>query len=378
MDLITQQNTLRGLSEEQLRQTLSAGNTPPFLVLGEINRRTEMRKAYEGERARRGFSSTVFEELTGGQQPPDPTMSGMRMPQTGQQPPSALSTMADGGLVMAYAEGGLVRDPFKDTSTRTSSSRPGISRPSSGSGGLADLIARYEENLSEIDSRKNDAIWLAVAAAGANMMSGKSSNFLTNVGGAVDTGIGAYRAFTDDIDADEQAGLDALLRLQTTAGDIDYRERAFAADEQYRRQQLDMDRRRLFEDPASVKEHKYFMSLDPEQQAEYLRLNPGASASTDYAEIARRQNAFKGVYDDAVKAAKEAAKIDILSAAGDVEAQAALIQQIEAQALQKALADFKVLYPEYAEWAQVYGETLASSGTVAPGASLVDPLGIGL
>lgn len=63
------ESQLRSLSDEQLGNELQqpSGTAPPYLVLTELQRRKDMRKAYEGERARYEQSQpTVAEELARG------------------------------------------------------------------------------------------------------------------------------------------------------------------------------------------------------------------------------------------------------------------------------------------------------------------------
>src|SRR5262245_38588750 len=138
MNLVQQQNDLKNFSDQQLQQIMQAGDgsVPPFLVLGEMDRRARMRQEYGGGGQPGG--RTVADDVMGGlpalnkpsvmpqagmMGPPQPQMSpmgpdvgNMGGPQAPDQPqqPTPPVMPSDGGLndlePQGYAGGGLVED----------------------------------------------------------------------------------------------------------------------------------------------------------------------------------------------------------------------------------------------------------------------------
>lgn len=191
MNLIEQQNILRGLADDALKNEMG-GNVPPYLVLAEVNRRKSARERYEAANAKyRANQPTVAEELMG--QMPQAgidtalTGGGMRapgpmampagidaaMPQPQQQP----QAFADGGVV-GYADGGI-----------------------------ADLVSAYNARLSSTDEDRKNAQKMALMNIGAQIMAGRSRNTLSNIGSGLSAALPSYQQSMERLNTQEMQGL---------------------------------------------------------------------------------------------------------------------------------------------------------------------------
>lgn len=270
MNLIEQQNILKSLTDEALQAEVArpSGTTPPYLIATELERRKSMRESYEGEQARRGKRSTVLEDIMASmRQPGLPAAAPMGgMPAAMPAAPMPMAAPEQGGIT-AFADGGLV-----------------------GSGGGLDYAAlaeRYNTAVNARPEREDRARALALLMAGAGMMSGGSSNTLTNIGKGVAAATGYYSDALQNIDTEERAALrDAmdLNRIQSAEElarlEFDWRRSDAEANRSLREQELAQGRK-----PASVVESEWYLNATPEEQAAYDKLNPPPVSSAAGANI---------------------------------------------------------------------------------------------
>lgn len=258
MNLIEQQNILKSLTDEALQGEVSrpSGTTPPYLIATELERRKSMRDRYEGEKARKGRTSTVLEDIMASMQAPSTAAGQMGMPQPAMPQQTQMAAPVPPGGIAAFADGGLV-----------------------GSGGGLDYAAlaeRYNTAVNARPEREDRARALALLMAGAGMMGGGSSNTLTNIGKGISAGAGYYSDALANIDTEERAALRDAMDLERirNAEDLQmmefgWRQSESAADRALREQELASGRK-----PASVVESEWYLNATPEEQAAYDRLNP--------------------------------------------------------------------------------------------------------
>lgn len=359
MNLIEQQNALKGLTDESLQAELSrpSGSTPPFLIATEVSRRKSARERYDGAKAKMP-PTTVLQDLIG---------NGATEAAMGGMPPQAATPagleaampMADASMPQqtAFAEGGLV--------------------------GALDYDAigqRYADTLGGLGERRDRARALALLQAGGAIMGGGSSNFLTNLGKGVSAGASSYGTALDQIDQDEQRTLAAALDLQ----------RAQQGDE-LTRLQFDWTKDRAGQEdaltregwarndvPASVREAQAFDEMTPAQQATYLKLNPPPATLGVDEKLAGQ---FDDIYQQVDKAYPPLASMDTLGKSA--EEVAALIEARAQKVIQQTYARIKAAYgPEAAaKYARQAGIGDGAALTATPdGGSMGgdDPLGLGL
>lgn len=188
MNLIEQQNILRGLADDALKNEMG-GNVPPYLVLAEVNRRKSARERYEAANAKyRANQPTVAEELMG-QMPQagiDTALTGgMRNPG-----PMAMPAGIDAAMPQpqpqAFADGGVVG--YAD-------------------GGIADLVSAYNARLSSTDEDRKNAQKMALMNIGAQIMAGRSRNTLSNVGSGLSAALPSYQQSMERLNTQEMQGL---------------------------------------------------------------------------------------------------------------------------------------------------------------------------
>lgn len=264
MNLIEQQNVLKSLTDEKLQQELASpsGATPPFLLATELSRRQEMRKSYEGEKARQGKSSTVLEDLLGG---PRPSVTGGMQPAAPQQQPQMpagpmLAPGAEG--IAAFADGGLVTS----------------------GGGLdyARLEDMYLEQINARPEREKRARALALLSASAGIMSGGSSNFFTNIGKGIAPAVNMYGEQLENIDTDERAALRDAMDLERIRNaeelqrmEFGWRQQRAGEEDALTREGWAHSRR-----PAAVSEALWYANeATPEERAAYDK--PASVRPTD-------------------------------------------------------------------------------------------------
>lgn len=263
MNLIEQQNILKSLTDEALQGEVSrpSGTTPPFLIATELERRKSMRDRYEGEKARKGKTSTVLEDIMASMQPPSAAMGAPQaQPAMPQQMPMAPPEQPGG--IAAFAEGGLV----------------------SSGGGLdyAALADRYNTAVNARPEREDRARALALLMAGAGMMGGGSSNTLTNIGKGIGAGAAYYGDALTNIDTQEREALRDAMDLERVRNaeelslmEFGWRQNESEADRAMRREELAAGRK-----PASVVESEWYLNATPEERAAHDKLNPPPASAT--------------------------------------------------------------------------------------------------
>lgn len=202
MNLIEQQNQLRGLPDDALPREMQSGSIPPFLVLSEINRRKEARQRYEAQAAKyKGAQPTVAEELLGQLAPRGldaAAMQAQQMPQPMAAPAPQGIDAALGGAPQGFANGGMVGGYSSG------------GQVTFGNGGLADILKIYQDRYAALGDPNKKALKQALMAIGAGMVSGGSSNFMKNVGAGLSAGVPVYQNALSA--ADDEAM--KLLQLQ--------------------------------------------------------------------------------------------------------------------------------------------------------------------
>lgn len=188
MNLIEQQNILRGLADDALKNEMG-GNVPPYLVLAEVNRRKSARERYEAANAKyRANQPTVAEELMG-QMPQagiDTALTGGGMRAPG---PMAMPAGIDAAMPQqpqAFADGGVVG--YAD-------------------GGIADLVSAYNARLSSTDEDRKNAQKMALMNIGAQIMAGRSRNTLSNIGSGLSAALPSYQQSMERLNTQEMQGL---------------------------------------------------------------------------------------------------------------------------------------------------------------------------
>lgn len=232
MNLIEQQNILKSLTDEALQGEVSrpSGATPPFLIATELERRKSMRDRYEGEKARKGKTSTVLEDIMASMQAPS-AAAPMGQPGMPQQAPMPAAPEQPGGIA-AFAEGGLV-----------------------GSGGGLDYAAladRYNTAVNARPEREDRARALALLMAGAGMMGGGSSNTLTNIGKGIGAGATYYGDALTNIDTQEREALRDAMDLEHTRNAEDLQTMEFG----WRKEESALDRAMRERELASAAENR--------------------------------------------------------------------------------------------------------------------------
>lgn len=353
MNLIEQQNVLKGLTDESLTKEMQqpSGQTPPYLVMAELGRRKTARERYDGEMARKAKPTTVIEDMMAVQpMPSGDTGQSMVMPQ-GNQPMAAPA--AETGIA-AFADGGLV----------------------DAGGGLdyAAIGKRYSDTLGGLGGQRDRARALALISAGAGIMGGKSSNFLKNLGGGIAPAVQQYGQALETIDNTERNTLRDALDLQRAQRGEDLQYMQFDWQKERAGQEDALSRERMNQDrkPANVVEFEYRKTLSPDDQAEYDRLHPAYNPNTQANEI-RIADKIDDIYVNALKQYPVDAMMQTPEevAANQTKAQMEAYNRIKA-----------VYGADRAEqWAAGIG---LSDGDIAAGATggtavnQKDPLGLGL
>lgn len=342
MNLIEQQNILRGLPDDALPKLMETGETPPFLVLSEIGRRKTARERYEGNRAKYAQNNTsVAEDLIGSKLSRPGIMQrafGAPAASTGgldALAPGAASAGAPGGLdaaMPAFADGGYVDDYQQVLASR----------------------------LAEIPGQRDRARALAIIAAGTGMMSGKSSNTLTNVGQGLAAALPVYQRGIETADTTEMD----LLRQQFDVGRTQHQDELEALDRKFREEEAKRDNERAERGlmPANVQEALWYKNATEEEKASYDHLNSVKASKFDK----EAEAAYNSVYrqterkfinaDGGVNFATVPEDVQQLLAdpATAAQGQAALKRLIK----EEALAEYTARYPSYAEKALEYQTAL--------------------
>ena len=343
-------NVLKGLTDESLQAEVArpSGETPPYLVLSEINRRKDMRQRYAADQARRAPQTTVAQDIAG---TPVASMPGSPPPGAPVAPTPAGIEAAMPGPVQGYASGGIV-DAVN----------------------YNDIASKYESGLGDLDAERKRAAALALISAGAGIMGAGHSNTLQNIGIGINAGVNSYGDALKTTDSRETD----LLRGLTDVGQAEHADALAAIDQNYRDRALAQektiadDRLNYDKTPAKILEAQAFEKMTPDEQANYLKLNPAYNPNQ------LNQDQLIGakldsIYQDAQK------KYPVKDY--DTPEDAAAKQQ-KAQA--EAYARIKAAYGAVAanDWAAGLGinpnDLLVGGGAGAPVLNDKDPLGLGL
>lgn len=271
MNLIEQQNILRGLPDEALPKALETGETPPFLVLSEISRRKTARERYEGNRAKYARNNTsVVEDLI-----------GAKLARPGLMQRAGAVPQTPGGLD-AIAPGATDEPP-----RGLDAAMPAFA----GGGYVEDYQSALAERLSAIPEQRDRARALAIIAAGTGMMGGKSSNTLTNIGQGLAAALPVYQRGIDAADTTEMD----LLRQQFDVGRTQHQDELEELDRKFREEEAKRDNalreRALL--PEDVREALWRAEAPPEVADVYDKLDTDRAlkldkeAEADYSRVYR-------------------------------------------------------------------------------------------
>lgn len=381
MNLIEQQNVLRGLPDDALPKAIDGGSAPPFLVLSEINRRKTARERYERNHAKYAQNNTsVAEELLGNR--PAAKMTGGSLAQQGmpmQQPPMgggmpggldaamAPPPAMPGGLdtaVQGFAHGGYAED------------RSGVQHFDTG-GYAEDYNAKLDERLAGLTGDRDRARAMALISAGSGMMAGRSSNAFANIGEGINAALPGYQQAIEGIDNTEMD----LWRRQFDVSSSQHQDELAEIDRQYRIGQdtLSNNRADAALMPAAVRESMWYEQATPEQRAAHDKNNAITQARLDKEAEAAYNNVYRQTerkYFD-TNGNPNYANIpnDISELLADPETaqrgKDALTQIIR----EEALLDYTVRYPSYAAKAEEYAAMAppdAAGGVGADGVTVYD------
>lgn len=342
MNLIEQQNILKSLTDEALQGEVSrpSGSTPPFLIATELERRKSMRDRYEGEKARKGKTSTVLEDIMASMQAPSAAAAPMGQPGMPQQ--MLMAPPEQPGGIAAFAEGGLV-----------------------GSGGGLDYAAladRYNTAVNARPEREDRARALSLLMAGAGMMSGGSSNTLTNIGKGLGAGATYYGDALTNIDTQEREALRDAMDLERIRNAEDlatmefgWRQDESAADRAMRERELDAGRK-----PASVVEAEWYLNATPDEQAAHDKLNPLPASSVGGANIPK---VIDDTFESALRAVPAVDQTQLMRELGRAVTQSDIQAAEQARYRQAELITYQRLR-------NAYGEAVASEYAARVG---IDP-----
>lgn len=349
MNLIEQQNILRGLADDALKNEMG-GNVPPYLVLAEVNRRKSARERYEAANAKyRANQPTVAEELmgqtpqagidtalTGGMRAPGP----MAMPAgidaaMPQQPPQAF---ANGGVV-GYADGGI-----------------------------ADLVAAYNQRLSGMDEDRKMAQKMALMNIGAQIMAGRSRNTLSNVGSGLSAALPSYQQSMERLNTQEMQGLRDQIDLarQMEQDQRSEQDRVFSRDLQTK--QLGISEQGLM--PADVREAMWYENASDAEKAAYDKVRAADQANENLRISTQFNNLNKTVarrYMDSNGYPTDAVPVSIRDGLDSSDPNEVALARDKLQQLikQEAIDEFRVNFPDYGSFADRVEESLNKVGAGA-------------
>lgn len=356
MNLIEQQNILRGLPDDELPKLAQSGETPPFLVLSEINRRKQTRERYEGERAKYAANNrSVAEELMGGGVPSRLSALAQqhRAPAAGIDAvaPLAPNPVSRQGLdaaapeVPAFADGGYV----------------------------ADYLAALEQQMADNAKRKDEARAMALIAAGAGMMGGKSSNAFTNIGQGIAAALPGYQSEIRDIDSTKAD----LLQQQFEAQRLREQDARDLEQTLWTRTEAAADNARMERQaaPAAVQEALWYESATPEQRASYDKINSVTQSKLDK----EAEAAYNTVYRDTRKRYYNsdgtpnygAIPEEIQTLLSDPKTVKQAQEKLDALIKEETLSEYIARYPSHADYAEKYQAAIDATPAGASGAAVV-------
>lgn len=277
MNLIEQQNILRGLADNALQQEMNSGTVPPYLVLAEINRRKTARERYEAAVAKRGGGRTVAEDLLGKSAPKgiDAIVNNLAQPQPAQAGIEAAMPQEPQG----YAKGGLVD-----------------ALPAYAPGGPIDLntlVSQYQARLSGLDEDRKMAQKMALMNIGAQIMAGRSRNTLSNVGAGLSAALPGYQQSMTQLNHEELQNMRDQIDLarQMQQDQLAQQDRQWTRDRAAKADELALIPS-WAQDEAALSELE---KTDPQKAALYRKLKADMDASSGAA--ARKQAADKIIAD---------------------------------------------------------------------------------
>jgi hypothetical protein len=358
MNLIEQQNILRGLADDALKNEMG-GNVPPYLVLAEVNRRKSARERYEAANAKyRANQPTVAEELMG-QMPQagiDTALTGGGMRAPG---PMAMPAGIDAAMTQqqpqAFANGGVVGYE---------------------GGGIVDLVKAYNARLSNTDEDRKNAQKMALMNIGAQIMAGRSRNTLSNIGSGLSAALPSYQQSMERLNTQEMQGLRDQIDLarqmeqdRLSAEDRTFnRERAAVADEMALIPSWAQDEEAL----------RRLEATDPERAAELRKLK--AELTAQQSATARAAQADKII----ASVAEQYDPLPVISKEGMILDQDDVAKARQFQEQDRINATYNALLAVgLIEEAKAFAERMSLSATTGPalddplaGSTKNDPMGI--
>lgn len=343
-NLLNTQNMLKNLSDEQLDQEVNAptGSAPSFMLMAEMQRRQNMRQAYEGEvqRANEG-RTTVMEDLMRGTPTPTAAEGAVELGASASpptQPPIPLDGEMVGEPMQTFQYGGQVQGlgTYADLGAELANMRAG-----------QEESARMQRNLG-------------LAQIGFGIAAGTSPFFATNLGGA-QQGLQMLSKQQADRDAMNLRllGTQADLIGAQQRGDLAAADFAFRQAEAQRRAVLDQQRLAASQTTASMREYERALK-DPAGYGKFLQQRRSSSPSET-----RDANTAAG----AVKAAEKnvRAKLGPISPerakirAAPKEKRAAMEAALEADIRSRAIQEARELYPHLSHHFDRMSSAIATS-----------------
>jgi hypothetical protein len=220
MNLLQQANRLKEMSDQQL--PMLRGRVPEYLLVAELQRRDDMRKAHQKDMALAGRSEsagTVSDDLWNTVMPQQqmmapPMQQQQQMPP--QPPPQPPMPMSVGGLVQRLRQGGMVRyaeggraNPARSLADLAAMRGPqpswqeAMQQAQAGYGpdALAPILAELAAQKATPVVNK-PSIWTALMQSGAGMMASRNLAPLGGIGEGIQQGIAGYMQDRDRFQQD--------------------------------------------------------------------------------------------------------------------------------------------------------------------------------
>jgi hypothetical protein len=150
MNILEAEDIIKGLPDQSLMQEAQApsGQVPQFLVVSEIQRRTDMRKRYQDQQQPQGtVTDQIVQEGIMGAMPPQPMMPQAMPPQA--MPPQAMPPQQMfGGGIIRLQEGGFLD---QQTVSGAGDVRSQIERAIAEGASMADLLTIFKNQPEAIE-----------------------------------------------------------------------------------------------------------------------------------------------------------------------------------------------------------------------------------
>lgn len=230
MNIVQLQDNLKNLSDQQLAQSMQmpSQDTPPFLVVSELNRRKKMREDFQAQQASQN-QTTVAQDVVAAAGVPQQAASQMAQslaPQTDMTNNTGIMSIPQGGEPQRMAGGGVVK-MFEGQTVLPQGGISDVNRDSftlgdilksCGSGGAASKPSTYEQMLidaaANADKKAKQDKWMALAQMGLSMMSSQSPTLLGAVGEAGAASLPMYQQARDTADTSKFEAAKGLYALQ--------------------------------------------------------------------------------------------------------------------------------------------------------------------